>query len=195
MPVEIVMPKLGLTMTSGTVARWIKQPGESVRAGEPLLEVATDKINYEVEAPASGRLAANLAREGDEFACGAVLALIALADEADMPVTRCGPDRRSAALSAAANGAPAAAASSPERNDDRTGRRMIASPAARRLARERGVSCAASAAPGRAAASRSPTYGAPQAPSSARLRQYGAPARRARRFRRRPAAGVRSTAR
>ncbi len=116
MPVEIVMPKLGLTMTSGTIARWIKRPGDAVREGEPLLEVATDKINYEVESPASGRLAANLAREGEEFDCGAVIALIALDGEAEAP-------RQPGAPPIVANG----------------DGRIIASPAARRLARELGV--------------------------------------------------------
>jgi pyruvate dehydrogenase E2 component (dihydrolipoamide acetyltransferase) len=158
MPVEIVMPKLGLTMTSGTIARWMKQPGETVREGEPLLEVATDKINYEVEAPASGRLASNLAREGDEFECGAVIALIALEGEADTPVA-------APAAAAGANANAGAAASgdtagtggvleaprqpglpTPATNGAAANGaalngngRVVASPAARRLARERGV--------------------------------------------------------
>lgn len=131
MPVEIVMPKLGLTMTSGTIARWMKRPGDTVREGEPLLEVATDKINYEVESPASGRLAGNVAREGDEFDCGAVIALIALEGEADTPLA-------APVAAANANAAPiltgAASVVAPDGNG-----RVIASPAARRLARERGV--------------------------------------------------------
>ena len=83
MPVEVVMPKLGLTMASGTIARWIKQPGEAVRAGEPLVEVATDKITYEVESPASGTVVRALGNDGDEFACGAVIGTIAVAGESD----------------------------------------------------------------------------------------------------------------
>jgi pyruvate dehydrogenase E2 component (dihydrolipoamide acetyltransferase) len=157
MPVEIVMPKLGLTMTSGTIARWMKQPGDTVREGEPLLEVATDKINYEVEAPASGRLASSLAREGDEFDCGAVIALIALEGEADTPLaapaSAAGANANAGAAASADSAgstqvveaprqpgpppsAPAAGANGVALN--RNGR-VIASPAARRLARERGV--------------------------------------------------------
>jgi len=54
MAVDVVMPKLGLTMTEGTISKWLKQDGEKVEKGEPLLEVTTDKITNEVEAPASG---------------------------------------------------------------------------------------------------------------------------------------------
>ncbi len=111
------MPKLGLTMASGTIARWIKRPGEAVREGEPLVEVSTDKIAYEVESPATGTVARAVGGEGDEFVCGEVIGLIALAGESDTPALV-----EASRLSAAGNGA-----------------RTIASPAARRLARERGV--------------------------------------------------------
>lgn len=131
MPVEIVMPKLGLTMASGTIARWIKSPGEPVREGEPLVEVSTDKIAYEVESPASGTFARSLGNDGDEFACGDVIGYITLAGESDVRIV--GAPR----VPAAANGVlpttePAVAAV-------RNGARIVASPAARRLARERGV--------------------------------------------------------
>ena len=138
MPVEVVMPKLGLTMASGTIARWIKQLGESVREGEPLVEVATDKITYEVESPATGTVARASGNDGDEFACGEVIGLIALAGESDMPQSA--RIVEAPRVSAAANGvsataeSPAAAASAPA-----NGARVIASPAARRLAREHGV--------------------------------------------------------
>ncbi len=118
MPANIVMPKLGLTMTSGTIARWIKRPGDAVRAGEPLVEVSTDKITYEVEAPAGGTLAQALGNDGDEFACGDVIGTIRLAGESD-------------AMVAVPVEAPPPGASN--------GTRVIASPAARRLAREHGV--------------------------------------------------------
>jgi pyruvate dehydrogenase E2 component (dihydrolipoamide acetyltransferase) len=188
--IEVVMPKLGLTMASGTIARWIKRPGEAVRAGEPLVEVSTDKITYEVESPASGTIARALGNDGDEFACGEVIGLIAVAGESDTPAPGASPGPHSAAspppaerplpvstapdtaasgdgparvveaprISAAANGVTPTLASStapaphtPARHasaqhatsDDSprgNGARVIASPAARRLARERGVS-------------------------------------------------------
>src|SRR5258708_37523996 len=77
MPVEVTMPKFGLTMQEGTIQRYFKTPGESVRAGEPLYEVETEKVLYEVEAPASGTLAAALFPEGATVECGAVIAVIA----------------------------------------------------------------------------------------------------------------------
>jgi pyruvate dehydrogenase E2 component (dihydrolipoamide acetyltransferase) len=134
-PTAVTMPKLGLTMASGTIARWMKRPGEAVREGEPLLEVSTDKISYEVESPASGTLARTVGNEGDEFACGEVIGMIALAGESETAGAASAPaavpaspppfvevPRRTATAAAPANGA-----------------RLIASPAARRLARERGV--------------------------------------------------------
>ncbi len=153
MPVDVVMPKLGLTMASGTIARWIKQAGDAVREGEPLLEVSTDKISYEVEAPATGTLAELLGNDGDEFACGAVIGTIALSADGDAPAPAASAPRRAAhgmpvstapdvvdaaphvveapRISAAGNGVAPIVASSTAR--------ILASPAARRLARERGV--------------------------------------------------------
>jgi len=164
-PVEVVMPKLGLTMASGTIARWMKQPGEPVRQGEPLLEVSTDKISYEVEAPANGTMLRALGSDGEEFACGEVIGIIALPGEhpveapaahggaaraAHESVTRAAhasvaPDVRESAriveaprVSASANGVvPTPESVVPAAPAART--RTIASPAARRLARERGV--------------------------------------------------------
>ena len=50
---EIVMPKLGLTMTEGTVSKWLKAEGDTVKEGEPLFEVETDKLTNTIEASAS----------------------------------------------------------------------------------------------------------------------------------------------
>lgn len=73
---SLTMPKLGATMTEGTVLRWLYEPGQWVPKGEPLLEVMTDKVNIEVEAPVSGRLMKVLAQEGDILPIGAPLALL-----------------------------------------------------------------------------------------------------------------------
>ncbi|HEX3550167.1 MAG TPA: biotin/lipoyl-containing protein, partial [Candidatus Elarobacter sp.] len=153
MPVQVTMPKLGLTMASGTIARWIKRPGETVREGEPLLEVSTDKISYEVESPATGTVASALGGEGEEFDCGAVIGVIALDGESEPPApVSVAPDVAGAGspgagrvveaprVSAAGNGvAPTAASAAPIAASETLGSRTIASPAARRLARERGV--------------------------------------------------------
>ena len=58
MPVDLIMPKLGLTMEEGAVVRWLAAEGDAVTQGEPLIEVQTDKVVVEVEAPATGRLGA-----------------------------------------------------------------------------------------------------------------------------------------
>lgn len=72
-----MMPKFGLTMHEGTIQRFFKSAGELVSAGEPLYEVETEKVLYEVEAPASGTLAMILFDEGATVECGVAVALIA----------------------------------------------------------------------------------------------------------------------
>jgi pyruvate dehydrogenase E2 component (dihydrolipoamide acetyltransferase) len=61
---EVIMPKAGMAMEEGTVIKWLKREGEAVEQGEPLLEIETDKVNMEVESPASGFLLKILADEG-----------------------------------------------------------------------------------------------------------------------------------
>jgi len=71
------MPKLGATMTEGTVLRWLYQPGDWVAKGEPVVEIMTDKVNLEVESPMSGRLVKLLASDGDLLPVGTTLAILA----------------------------------------------------------------------------------------------------------------------
>ena len=59
MPVSVTMPRLGESVTEGTVTRWLKQEGEHVEADEPLLEVCTDKVDTEIPSPGSGVLRAS----------------------------------------------------------------------------------------------------------------------------------------
>jgi pyruvate/2-oxoglutarate dehydrogenase complex dihydrolipoamide acyltransferase (E2) component len=58
MATAVIMPKFGMAQEEATIVRWYKQEGEQVQQGEPLLEVMTDKVNMDVEAPASGVLLA-----------------------------------------------------------------------------------------------------------------------------------------
>ncbi len=81
MPKEVIMPALGMAQDEGVLLRWLKKEGEMVTAGEPLMEVATDKVDVQVEAPASGLLTAVTAQEGDEIPVGQVIALIAAEGE------------------------------------------------------------------------------------------------------------------
>ena len=140
MAVEVTMPKFGLTMQEGTIQRYFKAPGDSVRAGDPLYEVETEKVLYEVEAPASGTLAAALFPEGATVECGVIIAVIAEGGE-DVAALGArygdGAAARAGAPAAAAAGAPARAVSA----DDAGARRAI-SPVARKLAAELGVELA-----------------------------------------------------
>lgn len=65
MATKIIMPKAGMAMEEGTIVKWLKQEGEAITKGEPLLEIHTDKVNMEVEAPADGVLLKILGQEGD----------------------------------------------------------------------------------------------------------------------------------
>ena len=78
---EIVMPKLGLTMTEGTVDSWYKKEGEAVKEGEKLFAVSTDKLTNDVEATASGTLLKILVPEGGTVACLTPVAVIGAAGE------------------------------------------------------------------------------------------------------------------
>jgi 2-oxoglutarate dehydrogenase E2 component (dihydrolipoamide succinyltransferase) len=73
---EIKVPTLGESVTSATVARWIKQAGEAVAADEPLVELETDKVTVEVNAPLAGVLTSISVPEGTEVEVGAVLGIV-----------------------------------------------------------------------------------------------------------------------
>lgn len=79
---EVYMPVLGMNQDTGTLLRWLKREGDAVQKGDPLMEVATDKTDVEIEAPASGVLRAVSAAEGEEVPVGKVIAWIAAPDEA-----------------------------------------------------------------------------------------------------------------
>ncbi|HEX4261794.1 MAG TPA: 2-oxoglutarate dehydrogenase complex dihydrolipoyllysine-residue succinyltransferase [Acetobacteraceae bacterium] len=76
MPTDIKVPTLGESVTSATVARWLKQAGEAVAVDEPVVELETDKVTVEVGAPAAGKLASVAAAEGAEVEVGAVLGTV-----------------------------------------------------------------------------------------------------------------------
>src|SRR5438876_6368797 len=73
---QVTLPEMGESVTEGTVAKWLKQPGDPVREGEALVEVTTDKVDAEVPAPATGKLVKILADAGQTIAVGAPLAEI-----------------------------------------------------------------------------------------------------------------------
>src|SRR6476660_395710 len=70
------MPKLGETVTEGTITRWLKQVGDRVEADEPLFEVSTDKVDSEVPAPVAGVISEILVPEGETVEVGTRLAVL-----------------------------------------------------------------------------------------------------------------------
>lgn len=130
MATEVLIPKLGMTMTEGTVAEWKVEDGASVTAGQIVYQLETEKIEFEVEAEASGILR-QLVPAGTTLAPGATVAFI-LAEGEAMPASLPGAQASSAASAPAETPqtAPRAAAD---------GERILASPAARRLASESGL--------------------------------------------------------
>jgi len=87
MPIEIVVPAMGESVVEATIASWLKKPGDTVAAGEELVELETDKVNQSIQAEASGVLAEIRKQEGDTVSVGEVLAIIAEAGAAVKPST------------------------------------------------------------------------------------------------------------
>src|SRR5687767_6846757 len=76
MSTEIRVPTLGESVSEATIAKWFKKPGDAVKADEPLLELETDKVTLEVNAPAAGVLAEITAKDGETVTPGALLGQI-----------------------------------------------------------------------------------------------------------------------
>src|SRR5579864_3510559 len=74
--VEVVMPQMGVSVSEGTITKWLKREGEHVEADEPLLEISTDKVDTEVPSPASGTVVQILVQEGETVDVGTKLAQI-----------------------------------------------------------------------------------------------------------------------
>src|SRR5689334_18767274 len=83
--VDVVMPQMGVSVSEGTITRWLKQEGEQVEADEPLLEISTDKVDTEVPSPASGTLTQILVQEGATVDVGTKLGQIGGAAGGEAP--------------------------------------------------------------------------------------------------------------
>ncbi len=152
MPVEILMPALSPTMEKGNLAKWVKQEGDTVKSGDVIAEIETDKATMEVEAVDEGVLAKILVPEGaQDVPVNQIIAVLAVEGE----------DAKSVAASAGQGGAPAAAPAAPAPVAAQpaavsvapaaasapvaapAGGRVFASPLARRIAKEKGIELAA----------------------------------------------------
>jgi len=81
MATNVVMPKMGESITEGTILRWLKSPGDQIKKDEPILEISTDKVDTEVPAPVAGILLQQIAQEKETVAVGALIAVIGEAGE------------------------------------------------------------------------------------------------------------------
>ena len=137
MATELLMPKLGLTMTEGTIDEWKKKEGDSVAKGEIIYSVATDKLTNDVESDCDGILLKILVREGDTVPCKTVVGYVGAAGEA---VPECGsaPAAAPAAESTpAAEGGPAPCTCA--KSEKPAGGYVPATPYAKKLAKEKGI--------------------------------------------------------
>ena len=139
MAVEVVMPKFGLTMTEGTIQQWFKSEGDAIKTGAALFEVETEKVLYEVEAPADGTVAKLLYAVEAVVGVGLPVAVIAEAGEEVAEVAARYADAPAAAPAAAPPEPAPAATSAPSPAPQEKRGRVPVTPAARKLAKEHGV--------------------------------------------------------
>ncbi len=136
MATEVILPRLGQGMESGTIVRWLKSEGEPVEKGEPLFELDTDKVTQEVEAEAAGVLLRIAVAEG-EVPVGQTVAFIGAEGEAvpEVPVAALSQHEETPS-----EPEPAPTQEAPREAAIASGNgRIKASPLARRMARERGI--------------------------------------------------------
>jgi pyruvate dehydrogenase E2 component (dihydrolipoamide acetyltransferase) len=131
MATAVIMPKFGMAQEEATIVRWYKQEGEQVQQGEPLLEVMTDKVNMDVEAPASGVLLAAKYGVDEVVPVTVVIGYIGEQGE-EIPEEQPQPMRAAPSKAIPVSAAPQPAPKA------RPGK-VKATPAARRLAREKGI--------------------------------------------------------
>jgi 2-oxoisovalerate dehydrogenase E2 component (dihydrolipoyl transacylase) len=142
MPTTIKMPQLGETVTEGTVAQWLKKPGDRIEKYEAFVEVSTDKVNAEVPSPVSGILREIIVNEGETVPTGAAIAVI---EESGTPAS---PEPVADAIMAApvapVHTAPPAKGNGVSRGEAPSSVETLrgVSPAVRKLAREHNVDVA-----------------------------------------------------
>ncbi|CAH0285003.1 2-oxoglutarate dehydrogenase complex dihydrolipoyllysine-residue succinyltransferase [Peribacillus frigoritolerans] len=138
---EVKVPELAESISEGSIAQWLKQPGDHVEKGEYVLELETDKVNVEIISDYTGTLSEHLAEEGDTVQVGQAIAIVdengsaAAAPKAEAPKV----EEAKAEPVKAEQAAPAKEAPKAEAKESSSTQQVIASPAARKLAREKGI--------------------------------------------------------
>ncbi|WP_298827668.1 2-oxoglutarate dehydrogenase complex dihydrolipoyllysine-residue succinyltransferase [uncultured Planococcus sp.] len=141
---EIKVPELAESITEGTIAQWLKQPGETVEKGEFIVELETDKVNVEVISEEAGVVQEHLAQEGDTVEVGQVIAIVGEGSgEAAAPKAEEAPQKSEEPAKTEAPATQEPVAEDPAAEEQSSSDRTIASPAARKLAREKGIDLAA----------------------------------------------------
>jgi pyruvate dehydrogenase E2 component (dihydrolipoamide acetyltransferase) len=134
---ELTMPKLGETVTEGTINNWLKQVGDEVEFDDPLFEVSTDKVDSEIPSPYDGTLLEILVHSGETVPVGTVLARIG-----DASATAAAPASSPAPAAAASSAAAPASTATPAKASGNGGGRLL-SPLVRRLVAEHGLDVSA----------------------------------------------------
>jgi 2-oxoglutarate dehydrogenase complex dihydrolipoamide succinyltransferase (E2) component len=142
MPMKVTMPKLGESVTEGTVGRWLKKEGDLIELDEPLVEIMTDKISNELPSPVAGRLTKILIQQDQTVKVGTEIALVEevgaaspAASAPSVPVGAAAPAPGASAPAPVAAAAPAGSSAMP-RPALSNGQRQRISPLARRMAEE-----------------------------------------------------------
>ena len=135
---EVLVPELAESITEGSIAQWLKQPGERVEKGDYLLELETDKVNVEIVSDYAGTLTEQLAGEGDTVLVGQAIAVVDESGSAQVAASQAEAAPAVAEVEAP-KAAPAPVQEAPKAEQAQAGQTVIASPAARKLAREKGI--------------------------------------------------------
>src|SRR5690242_18212520 len=147
--IEVVMPQMGVSVSEGTVTKWLRNEGEAIEADEPLLEISTDKVDTEVPSPGTGVVQKILVQEGETVEVGTKLAVIApegteVADEQPAPAPPEPATAEAAAEASAPSSAETLAPAAPTEREpvtaDVSGNgKTFVSPVVARIAAEHGV--------------------------------------------------------
>ncbi len=144
--IEVVMPQMGVSVSEGTVTKWLKQPGDTIARDEPLLEISTDKVDTEIPSPGDGVVGELLVAEGDTVEVGTLLATIlpvgavALETPAAPEPVAAVAEPVAAPTEAPVDVAPEQPAPAPVAEDAASGNgRTFVSPVVARIAAEHGV--------------------------------------------------------
>lgn len=138
---ELVMPKMGESVAEATIIKWLKKPGDSIELDEPVLEIATDKVDSEIPSPVAGVLEKILFEEGQTIQVNGVIALIQTGADASAAPT---PASEPTSAPVAQTAAPAAASTtvSAEALSARSDSGRFYSPLVRNIAKEENISLA-----------------------------------------------------